>query len=111
MVISSTVPLPEKDFKAVINDWVIKKIWIEFFENAVMAMPLYKLNKKDWMIWLDNIMKFCEQWVTNVYAENAFNEISDSCKITTFDIKDGFCTEIDNQEDLKLVKNKLLLLK
>ena len=110
MVTSSTVPLPEKDFKAVVNNWLIKKIWIEFFESSVMAMPLYKLNKIDWMIWLNNIIKFCDQWKTNVYAENAFNEISDLCKIMCLDIKDGFCAEIDNQEDLELVKNELLSL-
>ena len=111
MVINTTVPLPKKDFKAVIDNWLIKKVGIEFFDNAVTAMPLYKLNKNDWMTWLNNIINFCEQWNTNVYAENAFNEISDSCKIRPLDIKDEFCAEIDNEEDLKLVKNKLLSLK
>ena len=110
MVTSSTVPLPEKDFKAVVDNWLIKKIGIEFFENAVTAMPLYKLNKEDWMIWLNNIINFCKQWKTKVYAENAFNEVSDSCKILPLDIKDKFCMEIDNKEDLELVKNILLSL-
>ena len=110
MVTSSTVPLPEKDFKAVVNNWLIKKIGIEFFDNAITAMPLYKLNKQDWMIWLNNIINFCEQWNTNVYAENAFNEISELCKIRPLDIKNKFCSEIDNEEDLKLVRNKLLSL-
>ncbi len=110
MVTSSTIPLPEKDFKAVIDNWVIKKVGIEYFDNAVTAMPLYKLNKKDWMIWLENIINFCEQWNTNVYAENAFNEVSDSCKILPLNIKDHFCAEIDNEEDLKRVRNKFLSL-
>ena len=110
MVTSSTVPLPDKDFKAVVDNWLIKKIGIEFFKNAVTAMPLYKLNKEDWMIWLNNIINFCEQWKTKVYAENAFNEVSDSCRILPLDIKDKFCMEIDNKEDLELVKNKLLTL-
>ncbi len=110
MVTSSTVPLPEKDFKAVIDNWLIKKIGIEFFENAVTAMPLYKINKEDWMIWLNNIINFCEHWKTKVYAENAFNELSDSCRILPLDIKDSFCMEIDNKDDLELVKNKLLSL-
>jgi phosphoenolpyruvate phosphomutase len=110
MVTSSTVPLPDKDFKAVVDNWLIKKIGIEFFKNAVTAMPLYKLNKEDWMIWLKNIINFCEQWKTKVYAENAFNEVSNSCKILPLDIKDKFCMEIDNKEDLELVKNKLLTL-
>ena len=53
MTVSSTVPLPEKDFKAVIHDNRIEKVGIEFFEDAMAAQPLYKLKKKDWKIWLD----------------------------------------------------------
>lgn len=52
MTVSSTVPLPEKDFKAVIHDNRIEKVGIEFFEDAMAAQPLYKLKKKDWKIWL-----------------------------------------------------------
>ena len=110
MVTSSTIPLPKKDFKAVVENWLIKKIGIDFFDSAVTALPLYKLNKKDWIKWLHNIIIFCKQWNTNVYAENAFNEISNSCKIIPLDIKNGFCAEIDNEEDLNSVKNKLLSL-
>ena len=47
IAVSSTIPLPEKDFKAVIDGNEIEKVGIEFFDNAVAAQPLYKLNKKD----------------------------------------------------------------
>ena len=47
MAVSSTLPLPEKDFKAVIKDGRIKKVGIEFFDNAMAAQPLYKIKKED----------------------------------------------------------------
>lgn len=40
MAVSSTQPLPEKDFKAVIKDGQIVKVGIEFFDNAMAAQPL-----------------------------------------------------------------------
>lgn len=107
MAVSSTVALPEKDFKAVIYKDRITKIGVEFFDNAYAAQPIYKLQKKDWMIWLDKIVKFCESGKNKYYAENAFNEISDDCIICPLDIKNQLCSEIDNMEDLILVSEKL----
>lgn len=77
MVVSSTAPLPEKDFKAVVSGDKILKVGIEYFDNAVAAQPLYKLNKKDWNVWLNKICEFCESGNTKCYAENAFNSVSD----------------------------------
>ena len=107
MTVSSTLPLPEKDFKAVLSDGRITKVGIEFFENAVAAQPLYKLNKNDWKVWLDRIIKFCESDNTKCYAENAFNEVSESCKIVPLDVRDRLCAEIDNPDDLKKVSEQL----
>ena len=59
MAVSSTLPLPDKDFKAVIKDGQIEKVGIEFFDNAMAAQPLYKIKKEDWLVWLANIEKFC----------------------------------------------------
>ncbi len=114
MVVSSTLPLPEKDFKAVIvNDngnqnGRIAKVGIEFFENAMVAQPLYKILKDDWLIWLANIEKFCEADNRKCYAENAFNEVSDQCRIYPCDVKDMLCAEIDTPEDLDVVSKKLV---
>ena len=107
MTVSSTLPLPEKDFKAVLSDGRITKVGIEFFENAVAAQPLYKLNKNDWKVWLDRIINFCESDNTKCYAENAFNEVSESCKIVPLDVRDRLCAEIDNPDDLKKVSEQL----
>ena len=107
MTISSSLPLPEKDFKSVITGDTIEKISVDCFDNAYTAEPLYKINRDDFKIWLDSIVTFCEKGEVNVYAENAFNEVSDRCLIYPIDIKDELCAEIDNPEDLSIIKEKL----
>ena len=107
MTVSSTVELPEKDFKAVISDGKIEKVGIEFFDNAMAAQPLYKINKEDWLVWLANIERFCESDNRKCYAENAFNEVSDKCVIKPLDVENALCAEIDTPEDLAVVSNKL----
>ena len=107
MVIDSTLELPEKDFKAVVEEDRIKAVGIEFFDNAYSAQPLYKLNANTWQIWLDKISVFCEHDETSCYAENAFNAVSDMCKIVPLDIKGLFCTEIDTPEDWNVVRKRL----
>ena len=107
MAVSSTLPLPEKDFKAVVRDGRIVKVGIEFFDDAMAAQPLYKIKKEDWLVWLENIEKFCETDNRKCYAENAFNEVSDRCCILPVDVQDMLCAEIDTPEDLKTVSSKL----
>lgn len=107
MTVSSVVPLPKKDFKAVIRDRQIEKVGIEFFENAMAAQPLYKLQKKDWSVWLRRIEGFCLQGNTKCYAENAFNEISEMCVIEPLDVKYMLCGEIDTPEDLAMMRDRL----
>ncbi len=107
MTVSSTVPLPEKDFKAVIKDGKIKKIGIEFFDSALAAQPLYKLLKPDWHHWLNNIESYCVNGNVKCYAENAFNEVSDVCRIYPLDIMDSLCNEIDTPEDMVKVSERV----
>ena len=107
MKVSSTAPIPEKDFKAVIKDGHIVKVGVEFFDDVMEAQALYKLNKQDWNVWLDEIEAFCEADNKKVYAENAFNQVSDKCRIIPFDAKDRLCSEIDTPEDLKVVVKRL----
>ncbi|MDC7294972.1 phosphoenolpyruvate mutase [Butyrivibrio sp. DSM 10294] len=107
MAVSSTLELPEKDFKAVVRNGKVEKVGIEFFNEAMEAQALYKLKKEDWKIWLDKICEFCESGNTNVYAENALNEVTDKCVIKPADMKNMLCAEIDNPEDLAVVSSKL----
>lgn len=107
MTVSSTVPLPEKDFKAVLKDGRIIKVGIEFFNDAVAAQPLYKLLKADFKVWLDKIIEFCETEQVKCYAENAFNEVSDACCIFPLDVKNALCNEIDTPEDLAVISARV----
>lgn len=107
MKVSSTVALPEKDFKAVVHDGLVEKVGVEFFTHALEAQPLYKLNKNDWKIWLNKICEYCEAGNQNCYAEHALNKLSGTCKIFAYDVKNRLCAEIDTQEDLAVVTKKL----
>ena len=107
MTVSSTLPLPEKDFKAVVRDGMVMKVGIEFFNEAMEAQALYKLNKEDWMVWLEKIIEFCETEKTKVYAENALNELNGAANIHALDVENLLCSEIDNPEDLAVVTSKL----
>ena len=107
MTVSRSLPLPEKDFKAVIQNGFIAKVGIEFFNEAVAAQPLYKILKKDWIVWLNSIVSYCENGNVKCYAENAFNEISGQCELLPLDIKNQLCNEIDTPEDLAVISNRL----
>jgi phosphoenolpyruvate phosphomutase len=107
MTVSSTLPLPEKDFKSVIKNGEIKKVGIEFFEDAMASQPLYKFNREDFAKWMKAIEIFCERGMTNCYAENALNVITDDLILTPMDVQDRLCNEIDNLEDLETIKERL----
>lgn len=107
MTVSSSLPLPEKDFKAVVKNGKITFVGIEYFNEALAAQPLYKILKEDWTVWINNIVAFCENDNTKCYAENAFNEVSDKCNIFPLDVENKLCSEIDTPEDLAVVSGKL----
>ena len=107
MVVSSTLTLPEKDFKAVVRNGEVVKVGVEYFNEAMAAAPVYKLLKQDWKLWLDKIVEYCEADNTKVYAENALNELNGAANIHALDVKNLLCAEIDNQEDLAVVFAKL----
>ena len=107
MTVSSTQPLPEKDFKALIKNGFVTKVGVDIFTDALEAQALYKLKKDDWKIWLNKIIYFCENNNRKVYAENALNELNGSANIKPLDVRNLLCSEIDNPEDLAVVSAKL----
>ena len=107
MTVSSTLPLPEKDFKARVADGRVMAVGVDIFSDAMEAQALYKLNKDDWRIWLNKIIEFCENDNRKVYAENALNELNGAANIHALDVKNLICSEIDNPEDLAVVSAKL----
>lgn len=110
MACDSTLPLPEKDFKAVVIQERIKKVGVGFFESALAAQPLYKLLLKDWRIWLESIVRYCESGNTKVYAENAFNEVSSECALYPLDVLGGLCGEVDTLEDLQSINSRIWIM-
>ncbi len=107
MTVSSTLPLPQKDFKARVVDGMVLQVGVDIFNEAMEAQALYKLQRNDWRTWLDRIVRFCEDGNTGVYAENALNELEGAAGIHALDVKDLLCAEIDNAEDLATVSARL----
>ena len=107
MTVSSTLPLPDKDFKAQVKDGKVMRVGVDIFNDAMEAQPLYKLNREDWKIWLDKITEFCENDKRSVYAENALNELNGAANIEALDVENLLCAEIDNPQDLAVVSAKL----
>ena len=107
MTVSSTLTITKKDFKAHVVNGKIMSVGIDIFNDAMEAQALYKIQKDDWKIWLNKIIEYCEEGKTDVYAENALNELNGTSNIMALDIKDLLCAEIDNPEDLASVSEKL----
>lgn len=107
MAVSSTMQLSAKDFKAKVINGNVMEVGVDIFDKAVAAQALYKLKKKDWKVWLDKIITFCEEGKTKIYAENALNDLNGAANISALDLQDLLCLEIDDKEDLAVVKAKL----
>lgn len=107
MTVSSTLPLPEKDFKAQVAAGKVIRVGVDIFNDAMEAQALYKLKKADWSVWLDKIIEFCEGGNTEVYAENALNELNGAANITALDVQNLLCSEVDSPEDLAVVSARL----
>ncbi len=110
MAVSSSLELPQKDFKAVIHDGQIRKVGIHFFNHAMAAQPLYKLERETWKTWLNEMIEFCESGSDakrKCYAEDAFNQVSEQCIIYPEDLGNLLCAEIDSQDDLAVVSARL----
>ena len=110
MTVSSTLPLPEKDFKAKVLDGKVMAVGVDIFNEAMEAQALYKLFKEDWIVWLNKIVEFCESDRRKVYAENALNELNGAANIYALDVQNLLCAEIDNPEDLAVVTTKLKMI-
>lgn len=107
MAVSSVLPLPQKDFKAVLRDGRIMAVGVDLFENAISAQPLYCLKHADWAVWLSRIVDFCQAGTTGCYAENALNEVTHRCALLPLEVGERLCAEVDDQEDLAAVSVRL----
>ncbi len=107
VAVSSSAGLPEKDFKAIIQNGLVTGIGVEFFQEALAAQPMYLLKRREWRVWLGKITEWCEAGRVQCYAEEAFNEVSRSCPLSPLDVKDQLCGEVDSPEDLAVMSSRL----
>ncbi len=105
ILVNNTIPLPKKDFKALVLDNKIKKIGVNFFgENVYFCAPLYKIKKETMKIWIKKMNEFIKNGKVASYAEDALNEITDQIDLLPLYYTKEFCMEIDSHEDLKIAK-------
>ncbi len=108
VLVDSLKTLPEKDFKARIEEGYVTKVGVEFNSNQdCFLAPFYRLSADTMEVWLREIERFVDRGETKVYAENAFNQVSDKMKVEPIYFNGLFCQEIDNLEDLSGVKEYL----
>lgn len=107
-LIDKTKSLPEKDFKGRIVDGELREVGVNIFDDNCFAFqPLYKLSKSVIKVWLNNVIKFVNDGKINVYAENAFNEVSSGLGIKPVSYHNFFIDEVDNKEDLERVNKEI----
>ncbi|MHA1973753.1 MAG: phosphocholine cytidylyltransferase family protein [Candidatus Hodarchaeales archaeon] len=104
--------LPEKDFKCRIEFGDVRrvlKIGVDVFGRSCYPLfPVYKFESHSFLSWLNIIDKFVGQGKRNVYAEDALNTILTKINLVpTFFELGEVCTEIDNLEDLRNVRELL----
>ena len=107
-LINKYKPLPEKDFKGRIIDNELREVGINIFDdNCYAFQPLYKLSKDVIKVWLDNVVNYVKNGNINVYAENAFNEVSRGLGIRPVSYHNHFIDEVDNKDDLARVNKEI----
>lgn len=110
VVVDTTLPQPEKDFKAKIVEGKVRRVSTTLTGiDAYALQPLYKLMKKDSLVWKQQIEVFAKQDKIKVYAEEALNVELDKNTIDLYplDIKGQLCMEVDTLEDLELLKKRI----
>ena len=105
VLVNNKEQLPEKDFKAKIERGIVQEIGVNVTgKNCFFLPPIYKFSKKSFLRWMREIEKFINDGKTRVYAENAFNEISEEIRLKPVYFGDEFCMEIDTLQDLEIAK-------
>lgn len=95
--------LPEKDFKARVQDGRVVEIGVDVFgPDACACMPIYKLRKADMGLWMTEIGKLVKAGDVLSYAEKGLNAASDRIHLAAFPCTmEDICMEVDTVEDLR----------
>ncbi len=109
VVVDSTLPLPEKDFKARLKGSRVLEVSTKIFgEDCAACQPFYNIRKEDMLMWLDEITLFCKSGRRGVYAEEALNGITDRLELCAAEQAGRLCSEIDNEDDLKVISSRFM---
>ncbi|MHA1222227.1 MAG: phosphocholine cytidylyltransferase family protein [Candidatus Heimdallarchaeaceae archaeon] len=107
VLVNNSIQIPEKDFKAKIENNLVKKISVELKEeNAVFLAPFYKFSGEDFMQWLNEIDLFIKENKVSFYAEDVLNNILHKIFLKPIFFYNELCMEIDTLNDLLKVRNK-----
>ncbi len=109
MAVDSSLPLPQKDFKARLQNGQIVAVGVEFFgEDCKACQPAYHWLAQDFSRWLQSIGAFVARGENRVYAENAFNALGGTLPLAPLELQGRLCHEIDDVQDLALVRRLFL---
>ena len=107
--VNFTKALPEKDFKARVQDGKILEVSIHIFDDNCFAFqPLYKLDKATTAAWVKKVEEFIDKGENKCYAENALNEIFSALDVRAFSYEGYFIDEIDNMDDYARVTEEII---
>ena len=104
VIINSKAPLPEKDFKARVENDLVKEIGVNVWTNALFCIPIYRMKRDFFKKWLDEMDKMIEKGEKQCYAENALNVLLDDLHLHSCYIDKEKCMEIDTFEDIKIAE-------
>lgn len=108
MAVDHGLPLPQKDFKARLQNGRIVSVGIDFFgDSCVACQPAYKWLAQDFGAWLQSIDTFVSRGETTVYGENAFNALAGALPLFPLELHGRLCQEIDNASDLAAVSSMM----
>jgi len=107
-VINKHAKQPKKDFKGRIVNDCLKEVAIDIFDEDCYALqPLYKLSVECAQSWIEEVNRFVERGITNVYAENALNAIADDLHIGWMSYENYYIAEVDTPEDYECVSKQI----
>ena len=109
VAVDSTLPLPDKDFKARVQGGYVTAIGVAFFgPDCVACQPAYFWQREDFAAWMKAVGAFCSNGQRRVYAEDAFNGQSGAIPLHPLELNGRLCNEIDNLQDLEAVSRRFL---
>ena len=112
VLVNNKIKPPEKDFKALVENGMVKKIGVKVFgPNAFFCLPLYKCSRNYFMAWFSAMEEMIKKGGLKCYAEDAFNEFSGKLELRPVYFGDEFGMEIDDFEDLEKARRHFAKIK